>query len=480
VYWYLFNDVVPAQFLGRFFGAFRIVGGAAGASYNYFLFKYAESQMREIFIGATILYAIGIGMMCLMVKEGGYPPLDEDTTKKARGLAGVKSFLRESFSHRFYLAVFTFTSMLAVIGAAGKFNVFFLKEMGLSLEDIGKSTAVMGLVGLGAMYFTAIFVDRWHPLRVAMYWSIFVVIGNLGNWVWIFVTLPAPYFFWLNIMGVGLIGAFFGALGGACFFPLCMRTFPKSRFGQFCSAQALLRSVLDIAAGVLSGVFFDLMCQVSANANFGYRYGFVWNTVCSVMMAAIGVYVYLQWHRLGADEHFRSPAPWNPTGFEETDTVPLTGPQYPWLNLSLVLLRLTMLLSVVALPVLLWWMRVKGAALAFHWHAVLLLPASVIIWGWWWWLERSIRADLARCAAGETPREGILHHGVLIVVAVNYLMALAIWLTEVVVAINLKLEIGAITFTVANLVTNVLLIASLYILRRVERHRSLTIGSILL
>lgn len=472
VYWYLFSDVVPTPFLGRFFGAFRIVGGTAGALYSYFLFKYAESNMKEIFIGATLLYAVGMGMMCFLTKEGEYPPLNNESGKGSRGLEGVKSFLKESFSCKFYLTIFVFTSLSAVIAVVSKFNVFFYKDMGLSLDEMGKAAAIMGLAMLGAMYFTAIFVDRWHPLRVGVYWGVFTVIASLGNWVWVFVTLPVKYFFWLNVMGVGLIGSFLGALGTVCFFPMCMRTFPKSRFGQFCSAQALLRSVLELVAGLASGLFFDVIKGWSGGGDFAYRYIFAWNTAFALALAAVGISVYAQWHRLGADEHYRSPAPWSPEGSEAADVMPFAGPHYKWLNLALTLLRLTMLLSVLFLPFLMWWMHGKGAALAFRWHLAALLPASVVIWGIWVWLERSLRADIGRCAAGEKPRQGIVHHGVLMVVGINYLMALSIWIVEVVIAVNLKLEVGAIVFTAANVLTNILLIAGVALLRRVEKGRS--------
>jgi hypothetical protein len=76
VFWYLFNDIVPPQFLARFLGIFRIVGAGAGALYNYFIFQYAETNMREIFTGAAILYFIGFGIVCFMVKEGEYPPVE--------------------------------------------------------------------------------------------------------------------------------------------------------------------------------------------------------------------------------------------------------------------------------------------------------------------------------------------------------------------------------------------------------------------
>ncbi|MEI8247343.1 MAG: hypothetical protein WCI51_16035, partial [Lentisphaerota bacterium] len=74
VFWYLFNDVVPPQVIGRFVGILRIITMMATTLYNFFIFKYAESHMREIFLGAAVLYFVGFGIMCLMVKEGEYPP----------------------------------------------------------------------------------------------------------------------------------------------------------------------------------------------------------------------------------------------------------------------------------------------------------------------------------------------------------------------------------------------------------------------
>ena len=51
------------------FGALRVVGAVATALYNYFIFQYAESHAREIFIAASILYLVGFGLMCLKVRE---------------------------------------------------------------------------------------------------------------------------------------------------------------------------------------------------------------------------------------------------------------------------------------------------------------------------------------------------------------------------------------------------------------------------
>ncbi len=55
VFWYLFNDVVPSAFMGRFLGLCRVIGGLAGALFNFFLFQYAESHTSTIFFGAALL-----------------------------------------------------------------------------------------------------------------------------------------------------------------------------------------------------------------------------------------------------------------------------------------------------------------------------------------------------------------------------------------------------------------------------------------
>ena len=100
VFWYLFNDVVPPQFLSRFLGLLRVASTVATAFYNYFIFKYAESHMREIFIGAAILYLVGFGLMCAMVKEGEYPPIEGEQDKDNKGWGGLKTFFRECFTHK--------------------------------------------------------------------------------------------------------------------------------------------------------------------------------------------------------------------------------------------------------------------------------------------------------------------------------------------------------------------------------------------
>ncbi len=476
VFYYLFNDVIPPQFLARFTGTFRMVGTAASAIYNFFIFQYAESNMREIFLGAAVLYFFGFGMMCFMIKEGKYPPLKEEEAGKRSGrLEGLKNFFKESFTHKIYWLIFFFTTFGAVTGATGTFNVFFYKNMDLTLSQIGKMTAITGIASLLAMYLAAIYIDRWHPLRVTAYMAVFTVVGNFMNWKWVFISLPGEYFFWLTL-GVGVITAFAGAIGAAGNLPLFYRIFPKSRFGQFCSAQSIVRSIFTLCSGILAGLYIDTVKYFAGGSDFAYRFIFVWQTIGSAVCAIVIVIAYREWYRLGGDAHFHPPATWNPKGFEEMQVIPTVGPQVRWLDISFKLFNAIMVVSVFGIPMLMCWMYYKHSMVAFEWHAWLLFPMSVIAWIYWKLVEKGIRRDMQRSLNNEPLRNGIPHHGVFIFVAGKFFLVLGLWFVQVVVTVNLHMELGAIIFTAANIATDFLLIGGVQILCRIERGFSTTLN----
>ncbi len=474
VFWYLFNDVVPPQFLARFVGLLRIVGTGAGALYNFFIFKFAESHMREIFIGAAVLYLVGFGMACLMIKEGEYPPPEGESDNSSRGMKGIKTFFRESFSHKLYWFRFISASFSAFAGAIGIFGIFFNREMGLSLDQIGKLGAIGSIASMAAMYCMSIFVDRWHPLRITVYGALFGVLGSFMSMVWIFVTIPGNYFFWLNLSNV-LIGTFLGALVAVATFPSDMRIFPQSRFGQFCSAQAMLQSAFTVIAGILAGLFIDVVRNLCHGSNYAYRFIFLWITVFAGISAVFRVMSYIEWHRLGGDKHFHPPAPWSPSGIEEMPVVPIVGPQTKWLNISFLLFDGIMGLSVLSIPVLMWWMYMKQQMFAFKWYGLAVLPLCVAGWLCWIVLKKKIRRDVTAAKTGSPLRNGIPHHGMLIILGSKFLLAVGVWVCQVLVTVTLNMESGAIVFGIANGITNFLLIGTLYLMCRIERGFSVTV-----
>ena len=189
----------------------------------------------------------------------------------------------------------------------------------------------------------------------------------------------------------------------------------------------------------------------------------------------IGVYVYLYWLRLGGDRHYHPPAPWSSTKIEEIPIVATIGPLSRWLKLGLRLFDAIMILSVAGIPLMMLWMYHKQAMFAFKWFGLVLLPLSLLTWIYWCWVKRGILQDMQRALNSEALRNGIPHHGMLIVVALKYLLLLGLWGFQVVITVNLQMEGGALVFGAANVLTNLMLVGIIYFMTRVERGFSASI-----
>lgn len=114
VYWYLFADVVPRAFLGRYMALFRTVGVAAGLITNLLIRPYQLTHLKAVHSGVALLYFIGFGLLCWRVKEGEYPPVI-DVTRNTPVWQQGRIYFRECFTHRVYVLFYlvTATTMLA-------------------------------------------------------------------------------------------------------------------------------------------------------------------------------------------------------------------------------------------------------------------------------------------------------------------------------------------------------------------------------
>ena len=155
--------------------------------------------------------------------------------------------------------------------------------------------------------------------------------------------------------------------------------------------------------------------------------------------------------------------------------VPIVGPQTKWLNLALMFFDGILGLSLLGVPFMMWWMFSRQAMFAFKWYGLAVLPLSALAWLCWLILKRAIRRDMAAARNGLPLRNGIPHHGMLIILGSKFLLTVGVWVCQVVSAVVLNLELGAIVFGIANVVTNFLLIGLLYLMCRIERGFSVTI-----
>jgi hypothetical protein len=88
-----------------------------------------------------------------------------------------------------------------------------------------------------------------------------------------------------------------------------MRVFPKERYGQFCSANAMIRSILVLVGGLAAGVFMDVMKRACHGSDYAYRFMSTWTFGFSLLSYICLLLVYREWKRLGGDKTFVPPEP---------------------------------------------------------------------------------------------------------------------------------------------------------------------------
>ena len=310
VYYYLFNDVVPRAFIARFMSLFRIVGGGAGSFYSFFLLKYAVTNMGEVFLGAALLYLVAFTVMCLKVREGKYAPPPSYIGKEHGLVAAVKTYATECFTHRFYWWYYLSSSCIAMTWVGASFSILvWTRVMGFDLGFVGEVTGICGVLTLILLYPSGIIADRFHPLRIFLGTSI--ISNLLAPLTLVFIWIPRDYLSlhmaqWLFI-GWNAVNLPFIVLNAAADLPTTMKLFPRDRFGQFCSANALIRSIAMMMGGVACGALLDLAKKFNPNPDLCYRYVYVWNTFFQVGTMIFLFLVYSQWKRLGGFKSYRPP-----------------------------------------------------------------------------------------------------------------------------------------------------------------------------
>lgn len=307
VYYYLFNDVVPVRFLGRFLALFRVVGTLAGVTFNWFMFQYAVSHMTEVYLIAATLYCSAFLLMCWRVKEGEYPPPPPAVDGGSGLVSGIRTFFQESYSARFYWYFYLANTFWAMTGAAAlSFGILQAQSIGLDLEFIGKVAAVGGVLTAVFLYPAGMVADRIHPLKVLIVASIAnTCIAPLGLVFFFYdFSLPVTQAVFIAITCVGTTAS---AVYQASELPTYMRLLPKERYGQFCSANALVRSVGVMAAGVTVGFLLDAIAPFFPRKNFEYRLIPLW----PLLMGSVSVFFLLrlhrEWKKLGGNHSFEPP-----------------------------------------------------------------------------------------------------------------------------------------------------------------------------
>lgn len=307
VYYYLFNDVVPPQYLGRFLAMFRFVGVLASAAFAIFVFPKAESHFTAIFVTAALLYGVGFGVMCWRVKEGEYPPAPEMPIRHGNNalLEGILTFFRESFSQKTYWLFYLFVAFWATAGTIGVFQIFFATSLNITLEQYGMLAGAVQIGTAGLLIPCGFLADKFHPVRTMLWAATLVAALSPLSLVFLFFPESRNWAFpiWCIVAGLQVPAI---ALFMASELPTYMKILPKERYGQFSASTAMIRSVASLSGGLLGGILLDVV-KGWTSADEAYRYIPFWTLFFQCLSVLCLWLLYQDWKKRGGAQGYTPP-----------------------------------------------------------------------------------------------------------------------------------------------------------------------------
>ncbi len=291
----LVNDVVPRELLGRFFGMFRAVSLLSAMFFNFYLIGHAKEHFRSILIGIGTLYGVGVILMCLKVREGGYPPPAPTPIGATLRLAtAVKSYFRDCFSNPYYLLIFVSLTLAALtLLPMNIYGLYAAQSFGMSMGAYGKYLTITFACSLGLAYPLGWMADRFHAIRIGL--------AALAAYA---LVMGAGYFFVHGPSSFGLVFIGQGVLAG-CYYTgtasLAQMLFPKLKFTQFASASGFMVGGCSMVAAPSLGILFD-------RTGHDYRCLFAVASLLSLLALLTSFMVYRRFMILGGPRDYEPPA----------------------------------------------------------------------------------------------------------------------------------------------------------------------------
>ena len=232
-------------------------------------------------------------------------------------------------------------------------------------------------------------------------------------------------------MITGIIGSVFGlCLSGMfqiCSLPSIMVLFPKSRFGSFCSMQALLRSTCYMLMSIVCGVFFDLLkayyTSTTGNANFAFRYMAPWSMPWYLLAALFGYLLYREWGRHGGLRDYAPPASWEPSEHEQMEVLPVKRVSPKALLVALKVIDACYVFFTILLPLYAFWhcrWRANGESGLLHQYLIAPTILALVADAIWLVVRMRLARQARRILRGEEEHRGLLHPGMALVMLFTY------------------------------------------------------------
>jgi predicted MFS family arabinose efflux permease len=288
VWWYMFRDVVPEAYFGRFTGLSRVVGALGGFFWSLYVFPHAETNAKEIYLWITLLYFFGFSLMLWRVKEERHQPSEEEAAKLKPSIIGqARNYVRECFGHPIYVWGYIGVVFDYFGNGLGFVGILFAKQLGITLEQIGVFGAFMGIAHLVATYPAGMFADKFHPIRLCLITGTVTLVTPLLGYVF--------YQDWPSYVLLGLLWFPVTQIGQAAGQVLMMRVYPKKRYGQFASCSGMIRGLSKMGGAILGAYILDQLQD--------YRFYLLYNGALNIGTLICTFIVYYYWKKCGGDNY---------------------------------------------------------------------------------------------------------------------------------------------------------------------------------
>jgi MFS-type transporter involved in bile tolerance (Atg22 family) len=294
-YNWLIRDVVPLPVMSRFLAWFRIIGTVSTVFFLWLVFPHLLTHRREICLGVGALYLLCFFLMCLVVKEGDYPP-PAPKSERPGFFRSFVTYFRESWSVPLYRNFFIVNFLVfAGFACANPFIVLFAKNsLGAGMDSLGMIFSWTAALSALVYFPLGWLADRYSPIHV----TIGAIVGMVA------VALAAPlfirsgnsFFVYSLVAEIPLVGWRLGSIAVA------MKLFPSEKFGQFSSGLNVFGCGALIVGNWLIGMMMD---AVGSN----YRFAFLWLGLLAAAALPFMILVLRDWRRHGGPDNYAAPLP---------------------------------------------------------------------------------------------------------------------------------------------------------------------------
>ena len=294
--YYVAADIIPHDHVGRFTAVSSILGTGLTALFNYCLLKRCVENPRLWFTVIGGLFLMATWLLCLRVKEGEYPPVEDNPQDSSNALgnfpAYIRLYFRECYSHPLYVLLFLGTALnQASTVCRNTFNLLFAtKSLKMDAGQYGKVIGVGAVLSALMLLPLGRLMDRIHPLRMYIVSGIVVIAVNA--WGYFFVH-SYQTFYVIGVM-ISLVYAIQNMAGT----PMLICLVPTDKYGQFASANSMVNCLVMFPASYLGGVVIE---------HLGYQMIFAWDFLVTILATIAMLCVYRSWQKLGGPHSYSPP-----------------------------------------------------------------------------------------------------------------------------------------------------------------------------